>query len=263
MAVRNRRSLLFRGDRVGANAIGSGSPWWNGKIHEADTGRYWPGSDVYGGPPSFFEKALNVSWLAPVFKRVYECVTGLGCWRQHTCPKDGYLDCSMLCHWIILEYEIQIESLHISLRPGNGICERKSGTTWKITTWLTFLGLFITAFRISKDLQRLVNAWPSCRSSSTQRWSKLTQTPRRNPLELQPYGQERSFSCKKTLRKVGWFPCKDLVLHKQFGQIPKGKWHAAFAAAGLSFKSCFLWYDMRVEYSSIILHVSWFTVSIK
>lgn len=104
MAVRNRRSLLFRGDRVGANAIGSGSPWRNGKIHEADTGR-WPGSDVYGGPPSFLEKALNVSWLAPVFRRDYECVTGLGCWRQHTCSKDGYLDCSMLCHWIILKYD--------------------------------------------------------------------------------------------------------------------------------------------------------------
>lgn len=167
----------------------------------------------------------------------------------------------MLCHWIILKYEIQIESLH-SLRPGNGICERKSGTTWKITTWLTFLDLFITAFRISKDLQRLVNAWPSCRSSSMQRWSKLTQTPRRNPFELQPCGQERSLSCKNTLGKVGRFPCKDLVLHKQFGQIPKAKWHAAFAAAGLPFKSCCLWYDMRLKYSSVILlHFSLFWIA--
>ena len=153
---------------------------------------------------------MNVSWLAPVFKRVFYDLLWMfdRIWllKATYVPKRRLLG---LLHGLLNHIEItrQLVADSMTLRPGNGICERKSGTTWKITTWLTFPGLFITAFRISKDLQRLVNAWLSCRSSSMQRWSKLTQTPRRNPLELQPYGQERSFSCKKTLRKVGRFPC--------------------------------------------------------
>ena len=220
--------------------------------------------------------ALNVSWLAPVFKRVFYDLlwSSMDVWQD--LAAEGNIRAQKTVTWTA-PWVIESYWNHTATR-----CWLHDFEAWK---W--DLRKKVWNYLEDNDLadfprpvhHRIPNFKGSAKAG--ERLAELPEFINAKVVKVNPDTPQKSVRVaalksgkilfmQENIEESGQVSLRSQTISKtlfltniRFGQIPKGKRLAALAAAGLPFTSCFLWYDITVEHSSVIVHVLLFTVYVK